>query len=43
MPKSEELTAGWRKWHDQELYNCTLHQTLYIGMINQGQLYWFDG
>jgi hypothetical protein len=21
VPKSQELTAGWIKWHDQELYN----------------------
>jgi hypothetical protein len=33
MPKSEELTAGWRKWHDQELYN------LYS---SPNVIYWYD-
>jgi hypothetical protein len=33
MPNSEELAAGWRKWHDQELYN--LYSSPYV-------IYWYD-
>jgi hypothetical protein len=33
MPNSEELTAGWRKWHDQEFYN------LYS---SPNVIYWYD-
>jgi hypothetical protein len=33
MPNSEELIAGWRKWHDQELYN------LYS---SPNVIYWYD-
>jgi hypothetical protein len=42
MPKSEELTAGWRKWHDQEL--CNLYSSLnviyFYDEIKDGQLGW---
>jgi hypothetical protein len=33
MPKSEELTAGWRKWHDQKLYNLYSSPNI---------IYWYD-
>jgi hypothetical protein len=27
-PKEEEGAGGWRRLQNEELYNCTLHQTL---------------
>jgi len=27
-PKREEMVGGWRRLHDEELYNCMLHQIL---------------
>jgi hypothetical protein len=34
MPNSGELTGGWRKWHDQQLYNLYSSPNVgYIGMM----------
>jgi hypothetical protein len=33
VPNSEELTAGWRKWYDQQL--CNLYSSPNV-------IYWYD-
>jgi hypothetical protein len=41
-PKSVELTAGWRKWHDQELYNLysSTNVTYFYDEIKNSHMCW---
>jgi hypothetical protein len=34
-PKRDEVTEGWRKLHNEELHNVTVHQIL-LGWSNKG-------
>jgi hypothetical protein len=27
-PKRDEIRGGWRKFHNEELHNCTLYEIL---------------
>jgi hypothetical protein len=33
-PKRDEMKGGWRKLHNEELHNCSLHYVIFCGCLN---------